>query len=226
MKEDTIIGINNYYKQLSDEDIKNNKHRNYVGGFWEEIGLLQFEFLKNHGLNQESSLLDIGCGPLRGGIHFIHYLNTSNYTGIDINNSMLNAGHSEIQKHSLSDKNPQLIYDDAFNFKLANKTFDFALSISVFTHLPINMIVRCLVNLKLVLNKRGKCFATFFQAPNSAYLKPIEQLKNIITHYDKDPFHYSFDEITYMARLADLHVEYIGDWNHPREQMMVVFENK
>lgn len=225
MKEKTIIGINNYHKQLSDDDISNNVHRRYVGGFWEQIGLLQFNFLKQHGLKKESRLLDIGCGPLRGGIHFIDYLNESNYFGIDINQSMLKAGQSEINKHSLTNKNPTLIYDDSFDFKITKNKFDFAISVSLFTHLPINMIVRCLVNLKSVLNVGGKCYATFFQAPNSAHIEPIEQLKNIVTHYDKDPFHYSFDEMAFMAKLADLKIKYIGDWNHPRKQIMVLFEN-
>src|ERR1700678_1283527 len=42
-------------------------HREYVGGLWEVIGKLQFDFLISRGLKPEHVFLDIACGPLRGG---------------------------------------------------------------------------------------------------------------------------------------------------------------
>ena len=58
--------------------------RDAIGGMWEEIGSLQLEFLKNMGLSPSNTLLDIGCGNVRGGRHFIRYVDSGNYTGIDI----------------------------------------------------------------------------------------------------------------------------------------------
>ena len=55
-----------------------------VGGMWDEIGRLQFEFLRARGLKADHWLLDIGCGCLRGGIHAIKYLKTGNYYGFCI----------------------------------------------------------------------------------------------------------------------------------------------
>lgn len=47
-------------------------HREYVGGMWDEIGKLQFNFLLSRGLRPEHVFLDIACGPLGGGeIHTI-----------------------------------------------------------------------------------------------------------------------------------------------------------
>jgi hypothetical protein len=43
------------------------------------------------------------------------------------------------------------------------------------------------------------------------------------TEYDRDLFHYSGDEIRAMAKLTDLSVEFIGEWNHPRGQGMLAF---
>ena len=54
--------------------IKMVGHREYVGGMWELIGKLQFNFIVGQGLKPENCFLDIACGPLRGGIHFIPYL--------------------------------------------------------------------------------------------------------------------------------------------------------
>jgi hypothetical protein len=42
-------------------------HREYVGGLWEAMGKLQFDFLISRGLKPEHVFLDIACGPLRGG---------------------------------------------------------------------------------------------------------------------------------------------------------------
>jgi hypothetical protein len=39
-------------------------HRAYVGGLWEEIGTLQFEFLLRQGLAPSDCFLDIACGSL------------------------------------------------------------------------------------------------------------------------------------------------------------------
>ena len=82
---DIMSGINSYGQQLSDLDIRRQKHRDFIGGKWSEIGQLQFDFLLESGLQPHHKLLDIGCGCLRGGIHFINYLEASNYSGLDIN---------------------------------------------------------------------------------------------------------------------------------------------
>ena len=70
---------------------KSELHREEVGGLWDKIGKLQFDFLKKMGLRSEHYFLDVGCGSLRGGIHFINYLEPSRYFGIDKNNELLDA---------------------------------------------------------------------------------------------------------------------------------------
>ena len=53
-------------------------HRLFVGGvddfLWTRIGELQFDFLRAQGLRPNHVLFDIACGALRGGVHFINYL--------------------------------------------------------------------------------------------------------------------------------------------------------
>src|ERR1700745_2047005 len=44
-----------------EQRLKVGTHREIVGGLWEEIGTLQFEFMKRMGLRPESLLLDVGC---------------------------------------------------------------------------------------------------------------------------------------------------------------------
>jgi hypothetical protein len=53
-------------------------------------------------------------------------------------------------------------------------------------------------------------------------LEPVIQ-GEIVSYFDRDPFHYDIDTFRWIADGTDLSVEYIGDWNHPRNQKMLVF---
>jgi SAM-dependent methyltransferase len=218
--------INSYWRQLTPEEIVAGKHRDMVGGLWDEIGRLQFEFLKKRGLLPEHTLLDVGCGSLRGGVHFVQYLHDERYCGLDINASLIEAGKVELAAGRLLDKRPQLLVNDGFEFSRFAIQFDFALAISVFTHLFMNHISRCLVEIRKVLKPNGKFYATFFQAPHSICLSPIlHEPGSVTTFYDSDPFHYSHDELKMLAANAGLLVELIGDWEHPRSQKMVCYSH-
>src|SRR5574341_885583 len=187
--------VNPYWRQLTADEIAAGIHREMVGGMWEEIGQLQLEFLKQRGLLPEHTLLDIGCGCLRGGIHFIRYLHSGHYYGLDINSSLIEAGKVELKSARLLDKNPHLLVNDKCEFSRFGANFDFALAASVFTHLFMNHISRCLVEVKKVLKPNGRFYATFFQAPHSAHLSPIvHRPGSVTTNYDSDPFHYSYEE--------------------------------
>lgn len=223
-RTNAMFGINSYGRELTKEEIADNLHRDFVGGLWQELGQLQFDFLQQFGLQPHHKLLDLGCGSLRGGIHFIKYLDRGNYYGMDINASLIEAAKVEVKEASLEDKAPHLLVSDRFAIEQFDEKFDFVLSISLFTHLPANNIIRCLAEVSKNLKNRGKYLATFFIAPRSVYLdKLLHQPGDVVTNYDRDPFHYSLAEITSMANLAGLKVNLIGDWNHPRNQQMVEF---
>lgn len=217
-------GINAYSRELSNEEIENKEHRDLVGGMWDELGRLQLEFLIKSGLMPDHKLLDIGCGSLRGGVHYVKYLREGNYYGLDINNSLIEAGRMEIEEAGLSHKKPNLAVDDRFSIDKFRSKFDYMVSVSVFTHLPVNIIVRCLSKARQSLAPNGVYYSTYFQAPAAAHLDTIEQQPGgIVTNYDSDPFHYSVQELAYMAELAQLELNVVGDWGHPRNQMMAAF---
>lgn len=225
-KKTAITGVNNYDQQLSQEDIARKAHRGKVGGFWEELGQLQFEFMVKHGLKPSDRLLDIGCGCLRGGVHFIPYLATGHYHGLDINPSLLAAAQAEIEWAELQSKQPQLLLDEGFALHRFNTQFEAMIAVSLFTHLPMNIIMRCLAQVRQTLQPEGRFYATFFIANHSLCLDPLQhQPGNITTHFDQDPFHYSMEEIQLMARHCGLQAELIGEWDHPRAQQMVLFKH-
>lgn len=218
-------GVNTYYsRQLSESEIMSGEHRTLVGGLWEELGILQFEFIKTMGLLPEHKLLDVGCGAMRGGLHFVKYLNTGNYYGLDINTSLIEAAKVELLGAGLEFRSPHLLVDDKFDFSLFDVDFDYALAISVFTHLDINHIVRCLVNMQKTLRPDGKFYATFFEAPASVHLNAIKHTPGgVVTNYDNDPFHYSYSEMKYLADQAGMKVDVVKNWVHPRDQKMLCF---
>lgn len=222
----SLRNINKYGVQLTPQDIAKKKHRIKVGGFWEELGRLQIDFLIEHGLEPCHKLIDIGCGSLRGGIPLIRYLDKGNYYGFDINQSLLDAGRIEISEADLEHKKPKLLLDDKFKLSLFEQEFDYAVAVSLFTHLPMNYIIRCLVEVSEVLSEKGHFLATYFEAPAPAHLKPIIHTPGeITTNFDKDPFHYSYEEFSWMALQAKLTVKNIGEWGHPRAQKMLHFKS-
>ncbi len=215
--------VNPYGRQLTEEELQSRVHREAVGGAWEEIGRLQFEFLQQQGLLPEHYLLDVGCGSLRGGIHFARYLDEGHYFGLDINASLLEGGRRELCEAGLEHKRPQLALSGGFVASQFGQQFDFALAQSVFTHLPFNHIVRCLIEVRKVLKPSGVFFATFFESPSSGYLSTISQPAGFVTHYDEDAYHQSWEEMQWLAKIAHWNVELIGDWQHPRNQRMLAF---
>ena len=217
------MAVNCYYTlQLTRAEIAAGAHRNLVGGLWDEIGKLQFEFLLRQGLLPGHKLVDIGCGALRCGIPLIRYLDKGNYFGLDINASLIDAGKHELGLAGLTSKQPELLVNDKFELERLHPSFDFAIAQSLFTHLDMNVIVRCLIEARKVLASDSKFFATFFSAPRPGHLAPIQhEPGGIVTNFDSDSFHYSFAEMQWLAQTAGLVAELIGNWSHPRNQQML-----
>lgn len=191
-----------------------SNHRFNVGGLWDELGNLQFDFLVNEGLKPDHYLLDIACGCLRGGVHFIPYLEERHYLEIDKNEDLIRAGvEQELGMELFEEKNPQLIISNAFEFDMFNIRPDFALAQSLFTHLPSTNILDCFRKLRQVIQDDGVFYATFFE---SEMVVP-----NPLAPHDHHPFKYTRWEMEEFGNESGWTSEYIGDWSHPRGQVIV-----
>ena len=206
--------------------ISSHKWRSAVGGMWNQIGTLQFNFLVTQGLLSHHRFLDVGCGSLRGGVHFIKYLQDGHYHGMDKNQDLLDKGrHEELPLLNLQNRKIQLSCRDDFQFLHFGEEFDFAIAQSVFTHLPWNSILRCLAEIKKVLGTEGKFFSTFFEDSDGSHIcnSILHHPGGIITFSDQDPYHYKFSTFEELARRVQLKVRLLGDWDHPRNQKMMLF---
>lgn len=218
---------NVYGRALTAQEIAAGAHRDFVGGMWDAVGSLQFEYMKAAGLQPGHRLLDMGCGALRGGVHFVRYLDPGHYCGMDINASLLDAGRRELEAAGLMEKGAQLLADDGFAAHRFGQRFDAAIAVSLFTHLPLNHIIRCLVEVGRVLAP-GACFyASYFDAPGPAWLEPVRHTPgDIVTRFDADPFHYALAEMEWAASEAGLQVVAGTPWAHPRDQRMLAFTRR
>jgi SAM-dependent methyltransferase len=203
-------------------------HRGTVRGttaFWDELGKLQLDYLVEQGLRPEHYVLDVGCGPLRAGVHFIGYLEPGHYSGIDKRGDTLErARRIELPRYGVEDKDPQLLVNSAFEFSKLEQTFDYAIAQSVFTHLPVNTIVRCLVEMAKVLGPGGRFFATIYEnAQGKTYLGEIQQSERVVSYPDRDKYHYDLETLHCACRGTGLTLSYAGDWGHPDNQKMIVF---
>ena len=214
------------YHHLIDPDW----HRRTIGNFelWDELGQLQFDFMVEHGLKPEHKLLDVGCGPLRGGIKFINYLEPGNYYGVDKRADVIDESNRvEIPQNGLAPRRPTLLAIEDFGFSRLGEKFDFALAQSVFTHLHLNSIVRCLVNMDTALVDGGVFYATFFlNEQGRANLEDLNQTSEVVTHFDHDFYHYDVASFEWACEGTGLVPEYLGSWNNPRNSKMMSFTKK
>jgi SAM-dependent methyltransferase len=222
-----MSGVNIYDRQLSDMEIAAGEHRNLVGGLWEEVGELQLRFLESRGLQACHSLADIGCGALRGGLHFIRFLEPDKYCGLDINASLIAAGQKEIEAAGIWHKKPNLLVDDQFDLRRFQRTFDYGIAVSLLTHLYLNHIARCFRRIADVMHPGSKFFCSFFESPTEACVDQVfHPIGGYTTYFDSDPFHQSFVELRDLASHCGLKATYIGEWGHPRDQRMLLLTPK
>ncbi len=197
------------YSDHTDRRVIQNPHE-AVGGKWEMLGHLQFDFLVEKGLRPHHALLDLGCGTLRGGRHFIRYLGPGRYSGIDISSKAIEYGRKLVEHEGLDDKRPRLVVSVDRNLKfqdLRSERFDFLLAQSVFTHLDRSHIEECFEHVGEIMHDSSIFFFTFYESEYFA-------------HDRAKRFRYP---VTYFETLAELHdfkLEREPNYQQPSGQRM------
>lgn len=145
-------------------------------GDFRQLGL---EFLNYFtalgGLRPTDHVLDVGCGVGRMAIPLTTYLDPAHgrYAGFDIEAEAIHwcqrrigrrFPHFEFRHHRAANPNYVLGQDAAQHlpFPYPERTFDFAIVTSVFTHLLPAEVEHYVRELARMLRPGGRCFMTFF----------------------------------------------------------------
>jgi SAM-dependent methyltransferase len=148
--------------ELTEEDIRKKHYRKVIGSGedWDGRGLFQLKFLKYMLLMPEHKVLDIGCGPLRAGVHFIKYLNSENYFGFDYNRDFVKAANYIItQDPALSDKWPKIFFLEDFNIAdMDIPKCDYGIAFSVLNHCTKDEIKLFFKNVPLAFKTGARIF--------------------------------------------------------------------
>ena len=160
-------------------------------GYWDTIQKYLFNFLNERGLKPEHKLLDIGCGPLSGGLAFISYLHSGNYVGVDIRKDSVEEALLQIVKADLAHKNPLVIVSDCFGEdELNGHYFDYILASQIMYHLDHSLVRKLFKLLKKLTKSGSKFYCDIIGFPNKVcqeshwngfrfHLHTIEQIKSI-----------------------------------------------
>lgn len=203
-------------RAAENESLSKEGHREFVGGMWDQVGKLQLDFLIKQGLKPSHVFLDIACGALRAGRLLIPYLTPGNYLGIDKHAELIESGKTnEIASDVLKTQRPEFIVSDSFEFEKFSKRPDYCIAQSLFSHLDKKDIDLCFGKLAAFVQPGCKFFATFF--PTSI---PVPQLGS--SHSIRN-FFYTRRAMEGFGRRAGWEPRYIGDWGHPRGQVMVEY---
>ncbi|MBN1123702.1 MAG: class I SAM-dependent methyltransferase [Sedimentisphaerales bacterium] len=180
-------------------------------GYWNELQEYQLNFLKSKGMQSHHTLLDVGCGPLQGGIAFISFLDSNHYFGLDIRSESLVEAYKQVTRYDLIYKNPNLILSDTFGkIELNGQQFDFIWASQILYHLEPDTIHRFFEAVSLHLKPGAYLYGDIIGAPN----KVVQD-----SHWNGFRFYlHSFSFMDDAARehgLSMKHIGQIGDYGYP-----------
>ena len=217
-----------YNTQAVDRAVTQGRHREIIGGMWDEVGSLQIDYLRSRGLRRDMKVLDLGCGCLRGGVKMISWLDAGNYYGVDLVQSLLDCGYDiELRDAGLQHRLPRgnLMCNADFDATGFGTAFDVVIAQSVFTHLPLNDLHLALDRLSDVLRPGGAFFATVFSPSSDGEwcLPHRHHPGGVETFPNKDPFHIRTADLASSVHGRDWRFDGIEGWDHPRDQRMCRF---
>lgn len=126
-------------------------------GYWDKLQSYQLHLLQSNGLMPSHKLLDIGCGPLQGGLAFIRYLGRGNYYGIDRSVEAISAGKKQIEKNNLVQKQPYLTFTETLGMKeITEVKFDFMWASQILYYFDESLLRLLMKMISTSLKNEGK----------------------------------------------------------------------
>ncbi len=202
------------------EALAKGRHRDIVGGRWEETGLVQMQILLAAGLDPQHHFLDIGAGSLRLGCRLVPYMAPGHYWATDLSGDLLRRGY-EIEIADKSRLSPDHLIEDAdFSFPDLPATITHAMAFAVFTHLPLYLLERGLTQIKARFPALEWLMFTVFIAPDNQFAAPFRQPDGVVTHPDRAPWHHRLADVRAVAEACGFSTDPMAT-ELPRGQMLL-----
>ncbi|KAH8507449.1 hypothetical protein H0E87_009838 [Populus deltoides] len=186
---------NNHTALLCPGELLVEEHHSNYGEPWAG-GRDVFEFLaESSRLSPSSRVLEIGCGTLRVGSHFIRYLSPEHYHCLERDElSLMAAFRYELPSQGLLHKRPLIVRGEDMDFSKFHSrvVYDLIYASAVFLHMPDKLVW---VGLERLVSK----------------LKPYDG-RIFVSHNIKFCSRLGGEECT--KRLTSLGLEYLGKHTH------------
>ncbi len=193
------------------------RHRDIVGGRWDETGRLQLALLQARGMQPHHRLLDIGAGSLRLGCKAVPYLAPGHYWATDASRALMLRGRAVELPDPARLPEDRLIEDADFALP-GIPPVDFAIAFGVFTHLPAADLGRALASIAKAQPGLQALLFTVFLAPEGQ-AGSLRQPDGVVTHPDRPPWHMTDGTVLVMAASAGLALTRAPD-RLPRGQVL------
>lgn len=194
-----------------DRALAQGRHREIVGGRWDETGRAQMALLRAAGLRRGDRLLDIGAGAMRLGRLAVPWLAPGRYWATDASLALMLRGRAAELDDPEALPLDRLVEDDAFAYPGVPAGIDMAIAFAVFTHLPADGLAVALGQARARFPRLRAFLFTAFLAPEGE--GPVRQADGVVTHPDRAPYHLSAEAV---ARI----VEAAGFEPHLRDTML------
>lgn len=202
------------------EALAAGRHRDIVGGRWEETGLIQMQILLHAGLEPQHQFLDIGAGSLRLGCRLVPYMQPNHYWATDLSGDLLRRGY-DLELADKSRLSPDHLIEDAnFSFPGLPATITHAMAFAVFTHLPLAHLAHGLGQIRARFPVLEWLMFTVFIAPDDGFSTPHRQPDGVVTHPDRAPWHHRLSDVLATAQAAGFTPEALPT-ELPRGQMLI-----
>ena len=195
------------------------RHRDVVGGRWDETGRAQMALLRAEGLQPQHHLLDIGAGSLRLGCKAVPFLDPGHYWATDRSGALMSAGHAaELTEPSRLDP-AHMIEDPGFAFPGVPRTISHAIAFAVFTHLPLPHLGQALTSIHSRFPALERLLFTVFLAPPD-HFGPYRQPDGVVSHPTRAPYHFTAAAVLNLTQDSGFCAQTTND-RLPRGQTLV-----
>ena len=187
-----------------DRALAQGRHRDIVGGRWDEIGRLQLALLQAHGLQPHHHLLDIGAGSLRLGCKAVPFLDPGHYWATDASRALMLRGRSVELPDPARLPEDHLVEDPDFAFPGLPAHVDHLIAFGLFTHLPPGQTAQALARIAARWPAPRVFLFTVFLAPEGQENASLRQPVGVVTHPDRPPWHLTERALQDMADASGL----------------------